>query len=138
PPAPSSTSGTSGSRWPRPVATRRCWTSSTGRGRRSIGSGSRSASGTSSGSLYRSETLPGLRSLGVLVREATEDLAATYPPRIQLGDGRGRRVSVRWTLPAALMRPVPVIVRQVLAEYSQQMSGVVDQNPVQALPAYRA
>jgi hypothetical protein len=28
----------------------------------------------------------GLRSLGVLVNEATEDLAATYPPRVQLSD----------------------------------------------------
>jgi hypothetical protein len=80
----------------------------------------------------------GLRSLGVLVNEATEDLAATYPPRVQLSDWWWERLTVGWALPAALMRAMPVVVRQVLAEYSQQVSNVIDQNRVQALSAYRA
>src|SRR5262249_36626569 len=47
-------------------------------------------------------------------------------------------VLVGWALPAALMRPVFVVVGQVLAEYGEQVAGVIDQDPVQTLPAYRA
>jgi hypothetical protein len=37
-------------------------------------------------------------------------------------------------LPAALMRPMFVVAHQVLPQHGQQVAGVVDQNPVQALP----
>ncbi|MEO3929304.1 hypothetical protein ABGB07_36450 [Micromonosporaceae bacterium B7E4] len=33
---------------------------------------------------------------------------------------------------------MPVIVREVLAEHGEQVSLVIDQNPVQAFPPYRA
>jgi hypothetical protein len=78
-----------------------------------------------------------LGSLGVLVHESTEDLVATYPPSIQVHDWWRERLSIGWSLSTALMRAMPVVVRQILAQHGKQMAGVVDQDPVQALPAYR-
>jgi hypothetical protein len=63
-----------------------------------------------------------------------QHLPASHPHHIQIWKG----VLVRWALPAPLMRPMLVVVRDVLAHCSEQLSGVVNQNPVQALAPDRA
>ncbi|WP_018794230.1 hypothetical protein [Salinispora arenicola] len=52
------------------------------------------------------------------------DLPAPYSDGIQVGHRHWDDSPVRWALPAALMWPMLVVVREVLAEHGEQVSGV--------------
>jgi hypothetical protein len=88
--------------------------------------------------LNRSETRLQLRCLLIFVDQPVQHLPASHPHHGRVSDRCGKRVPVGRALPASLMWPTPVVVRQVLAEPGEQVSGVVDQDPVRALPPYRA
>jgi len=88
--------------------------------------------------LCRSRIRFRLRGLLVLVDQPAQHLLVLYPYRGQIGDRCRQRVSVGWALSTALMWSLAVVVRQVLAEHSEYVLGVVDQDAVQALPPYRA
>src|SRR5439155_24711911 len=88
--------------------------------------------------LCRSRIRFRLGDLLVLVDETVHQLPASYPYRAQIRDRRRIRILVGWALPAPLMRPMSVVVRQVLPEHGEQVAGVVDQDPVEALTADRA
>jgi hypothetical protein len=74
----------------------------------------------------------------IFVDQSVHDLHASYSYRVQVGERCRELVSLRWELSAALVRSVFVVVGQVVAEDGEQVAGVVDQDPVQALLAYGA
>jgi hypothetical protein len=88
--------------------------------------------------LYRSITQFRLRGLGILVDQPVEDASAAYPYGGQIRDRCWGHVDGWWELLAALVGSVLVVVPDVLFERDEQMSRVVDQDPIEALPAYRA
>src|SRR2546421_9984358 len=67
----------------------------------------------------RSETRFQLRSLLILIDQPVHNLPASHPDRGQIGDRRRKGVAVGWALPTALMRPVSVVMRQILAQHSE-------------------
>jgi hypothetical protein len=88
--------------------------------------------------LCRSKTRFRVRSLGILVDHSVEDVSTSYPHGGQIRDQCGGHVKSWRALFTALMWPVFVVVPDVLVECGEQVSRVVDQDPVQAFPAGRA
>jgi hypothetical protein len=88
-------------------------------------------------SLYRSNLRFWLRCLRVFVDQFVEDLSTADPRRDEDGGRPGVR-GVGWALVTALVWSALVIVHNELSQDAQQVPRVVDQHPVQTLPADRA
>jgi hypothetical protein len=88
-------------------------------------------------SLYRSNLRFWLRCLRVFVDQFVEDLSTADPRRDEDGGRPGVR-GVGWALVTALVWSVLVIVHNELSQDAQHVPRVVDQHPVQTLPAHRA
>jgi hypothetical protein len=61
----------------------------------------------------RSETRLRLRNLLILVYQPLQHLPVPHSDRAHISDQCRKRVAVGWTLPAALMWPVFVVMRQI-------------------------
>src|SRR2546421_10912324 len=85
--------------------------------------------------LCRSRTRFRLRGLLILVDRPAYHTPAPYSDSTQVGHRSNSRSG---GLSTALMPATLVIVREVLAQHGEQVACVVDQDPAQAIPPYRA